>query len=160
MGATSGMINATIYSSKGSLLEEQKNIRTNRGQTDALTWIDYKSMPFTQCVINETLRYANIIGGIFRRATSDVQLGGFTIPKGWKVFASFRAVHMNENHFKDARTFNPWRWQSAYGTFLRNLHNLHFNRWTPVGEDKLVFFPTTRTQKKYPIQVKRITAAM
>ncbi|GAB2258381.1 hypothetical protein Droror1_Dr00014541 [Drosera rotundifolia] len=169
------------------LKEEQKNIRTNRGQTDALTWIDYKSMPFTQCVINETLRYANIIGGIFRRATSDVQVGGFTIPKGWKVFASFRAVHMNENHFKDARTFNPWRWQTDGGAKYPSqvfmpfgggprlcpgyelarvsisifLHRLVTQfRWTPVGEDKLVFFPTTRTQKKYPIQVERITAAM
>jgi len=27
--------------------------------------------------------------------------------------------------------------------------------WTPAGEDKLVFFPTTRTQKRYPINVQR-----
>jgi len=27
--------------------------------------------------------------------------------------------------------------------------------WTPAGEDKLVFFPTTRTQKRYPINVHR-----
>lgn len=36
---------------------------------------------------------------------------GYTIPKGWKVFASFRAVHLNPEYYKDARTFNPWRWQ-------------------------------------------------
>jgi cytochrome P450 len=36
---------------------------------------------------------------------------GYTIPKGWKVIASFRAVHLNAEHFKEARTFNPWRWQ-------------------------------------------------
>lgn len=36
---------------------------------------------------------------------------GYTIPKGWKVFASFRAVHLDQDHFKEARTFNPWRWQ-------------------------------------------------
>lgn len=36
---------------------------------------------------------------------------GYKIPKGWKVFSSFRAVHLDPNHFKDARTFNPWRWQ-------------------------------------------------
>ncbi|MCI29991.1 cytochrome P450 90A1, partial [Trifolium medium] len=27
--------------------------------------------------------------------------------------------------------------------------------WSPAEEDKLVFFPTTRTQKRYPILVKR-----
>lgn len=33
------------------------------------------------------------------------------IPKGWKVFASFRAVHLDPDNFEDARTFDPWRWQ-------------------------------------------------
>uniref|UniRef100_M4EIY6 Cytochrome P450 n=1 Tax=Brassica campestris TaxID=3711 RepID=M4EIY6_BRACM len=63
-------------------------------------------------VVNETLRIANIIGGVFRRAMTDVEIKGYKIPKGWKVFSSFRAVHLDPNHFKDARTFNPWRWQS------------------------------------------------
>lgn len=27
--------------------------------------------------------------------------------------------------------------------------------WVPAEEDKLVFFPTTRTQKRYPIILKR-----
>jgi cytochrome P450 family 90 subfamily A polypeptide 1 len=27
--------------------------------------------------------------------------------------------------------------------------------WVPAEEDKLVFFPTTRTQKRYPINVQR-----
>lgn len=41
-------------------------------------------------------------------------LSGYTIPKGWKVFACFRAVHLDHEHFKDARTFDPWRWQVRY----------------------------------------------
>lgn len=36
---------------------------------------------------------------------------GYKIPKGWKVFLSFRGVHLDPNNFNDARTFNPWRWQ-------------------------------------------------
>lgn len=168
------------------LKEEQEKIRAKRGETESLTWSDYKSMPFTQCIFNETLRVANIIGGIFRRTTSDVHIRGYTIPKGWKVFASFRAVHMDEEHFKDARTFNPWRWQSDTGatcppgvftpfgggprlcpgyelarvTLSVFLH--HFVTkfsWEPAEEDKLVFFPTTRTQKRYPIYVQRRDAA-
>lgn len=54
---------------------------------------------------------ANITSGVFRRAMTDIDIKGYTIPKGWRVFASFRAVHLDHDHFKDARTFNPWRWQ-------------------------------------------------
>ncbi|KAJ8443895.1 hypothetical protein Cgig2_032719 [Carnegiea gigantea] len=133
-------------------------------------------------VVNETLRVANIIGGIFRRTTSDINIRGYTIPKGWKVFASFRAVHMNDEHFKDARSFNPWRWQSENGaacppstftpfgggprlcpgyelarvTLSVFLHHIVTKfSWEPAEVDRLVFFPTTRTQKRYPINVQR-----
>ncbi|KAL9332604.1 hypothetical protein ACSQ67_002214 [Phaseolus vulgaris] len=94
------------------LKEEHDQIRARSDPGAPLEWTDYKSMVFTQCVVNETLRVANIIGGIFRRATTDINIKGYTIPKGWKVFASFRAVHLNPEYYKDARTFNPWRWQS------------------------------------------------
>ncbi|KAL3579031.1 hypothetical protein D5086_020535 [Populus alba] len=164
------------------ITEEHEQIRAKKGEGEALEWSDYKSMTFTQCVVNETLRIANIIGGIFRRTMTDVNVKGYTIPKGWKVFASFRGVHLDHEYFKDARTFNPWRWQSNSGaTCPANvftpfgggqrlcpgyelarvelsvfLHHLvtRFS-WTPAGEDKLVFFPTTRTQKRYPINVQR-----
>ncbi|KAM7499364.1 hypothetical protein LguiA_023778 [Lonicera macranthoides] len=165
-----------------STLEEHDEIRRKKGETEGLVWEDYKSMPFTQCVVNETLRVANIISGVFRRAMTDVNIKGYTIPKGWKVFASLRAVHLDQDHFKDARTFNPWRWQNnsaatssvnvftPFGGGPRRcpgselarvelsvfLHHLvtRFS-WVPAENDKLVFFPTTRTQKRYPIIVER-----
>ncbi|KAK7305861.1 hypothetical protein VNO77_43773 [Canavalia gladiata] len=165
------------------LKEEHDQIRARSDPDAALEWADYKSMAFTQCVVNETLRVANIIGGIFRRAMTDIDIKGYTIPKGWKVFASFRAVHLNPEHYKDARTFSPWRWQSnsseaanpgnVYTPFgggprlcpgyelARVVLSVFLHRfvtrfsWTPAEEDKLVFFPTTRTQKRYPIIVKR-----
>ncbi|XP_056169296.1 3beta,22alpha-dihydroxysteroid 3-dehydrogenase [Syzygium oleosum] len=164
------------------LKEEHDKIRADKYPRESLDWNDYKSMPFTQCVINETLRVANIISGVFRRAMTDVDVKGYTIPKGWKVFASFRAVHLDQDHFKEARTFNPWRWQNNSGSptpgniftpfgggprlcpgyelarveisvFLHHLVT-RFS-WVPAEEDKLVFFPTTRTQKRYPIYVRR-----
>ncbi|KDP44780.1 hypothetical protein JCGZ_01280 [Jatropha curcas] len=165
------------------LKEEHEGIRAKKSEgEEALEWNDYKSMPFTQCVVNETLRIANIIGGVFRRVMTDVQIKGYTIPKGWKVLASFRGVHLDHEYFKDARTFNPWRWQSNSGATSPGnvftpfgggprlcpgyelarvelsvfLHHLvtRFS-WTPAEKDKLVFFPTTRTQKRYPINVQR-----
>ncbi|KAK8935242.1 Cytochrome P450 90A1 [Platanthera zijinensis] len=321
--------------------EEQVGIRERKkGVQEALEWSDYKTMPFTQCVINETLRVGNIISGVFRRTVADVhykgRLGtdfvlvagcslrgldaetvaqcaetdelrglvsvsadlcglvaetdssalarwwfktpgwidqvhtdwycyplsltdrycyllslvemsffppmridgslwrtdaGYKIPKGCKVFASFRAVHLDENYFEDARTFNPWRWliphlNSKKETVIKGpskpeKHVIklppsvpHLNKFssilllefqgnmskdsgkqsagaptfTPFGggqrlcpgyelgrvevsvflhylvtcfswevaeKDKLVFFPTTRMLKGYPIHVQR-----
>ncbi|EXB58207.1 Cytochrome P450 90A1 [Morus notabilis] len=111
------------------LKEEHDQIRAKkRESSEALEWSDYKSMPFTQCVVNETLRIANIISGVFRRAMTDINIKGYTIPKGWKVFASFRAVHLEQEHFKDARTFNPWRWQNNSGGTSSSV-----NVFTPFG---------------------------
>lgn len=164
------------------LKEEHDEIRAKKSKQEPLEWSDYKSMPFTQCVVNETLRVANIISGVFRRAMTDINIKGYTIPKGWKVFASFRAVHLDHDHFQDARSFNPWRWQNNSGAtspvnvftpfgggprlcpgyelarvelsvFLHHLVT-RFS-WVPAEQDKLVFFPTTRTQKRYPIIVQR-----
>ncbi|KAK8592140.1 hypothetical protein V6N13_062726 [Hibiscus sabdariffa] len=109
------------------LKEEHEEIRVKKSKSEALEWSDYKSMTFTQCVINETLRVANIISGVFRRTMTDVNIKGYTIPKDWKVFASFRAVHLDHDHFKDARTFNPWRWQNIPGTSCSG------NFYTPFG---------------------------
>ncbi|GFY83511.1 Cytochrome P450 superfamily protein [Actinidia rufa] len=165
------------------LKEEHDEIRVKKGELEALEWNDYKSMPFTQCVVNETLRLGSIISGVFRRAMTDVDVKGYTIPKGWKVFASLRAVHLDHDNFKDARSFDPWRWQTNSGStnslnfftpfgggprrcpgaeLARGLSSQYsfttfvtrFS-WVPAEEDKLVFFPTTRTQKRYPIIVQR-----
>ncbi|KAK8612321.1 hypothetical protein V6N13_092437 [Hibiscus sabdariffa] len=35
--------------------------------------------------------------GVFRRTTTDVNMKGYAIPKGWKVFSSFRAVHLDHD---------------------------------------------------------------
>lgn len=164
------------------LKEEHDQIRANKScEDEPLEWTDYKSMAFTQCIVNETLRIANIIGGIFRVTMQDINIKGYTIPKGWQVFASFRAVHLNSDYFKDARTFNPWRWQknsevsspaNVYMPFgggprlcpgyelARVVLSVFLHRFVTryswsAEEDKLVFFPTTRTQKRYPIILKR-----
>ncbi|KAI3913833.1 hypothetical protein MKX01_004083 [Papaver californicum] len=176
------------------LKEEHEQIKNAKKEEKdgKLEWSDYKyNMPFTQCVINETLRVANIVSGVFRRAMTDVNIKGYTIPKGCKVFTSFRAVHLNQDHFKEATSFNPWRWQQKRGDtdqvvgpskMMLNLftpfgggprlcpgyelarveisvflhHLVTTFSWAPAEEDKLVFFPTTRTLKRYPIYLKRL----
>ncbi|GFY94027.1 Cytochrome P450 superfamily protein [Actinidia rufa] len=76
-----------------------------------LNWDDYKKMEFTQCVINETLRYGNVVRFLHRKAIKDVQYEGYDIPSGWKVLPVVAAVHLDPSHFDGPQHFHPWRWQ-------------------------------------------------
>ncbi|KAI3843054.1 hypothetical protein MKX03_018309 [Papaver bracteatum] len=93
------------------LLEEQQAIISRRENANSqLTWQEYKSMTFTSQVINETLRMTNGIPGIVRKASKDVHINGYVIPKGWIIMVVQTAIHMNQDKFKDPLSFNPWRW--------------------------------------------------
>ncbi|GMY20646.1 cytochrome P450 87A3-like isoform X1 [Fagus crenata] len=76
-----------------------------------ITWQEYKSMTFTHMVINETVRLANIVPGIFRKAVEDVEVKGYTIPKGWLVMVVPSVLHLNPTTYNDPLAFNPWRWE-------------------------------------------------
>ncbi|KAK3228763.1 hypothetical protein Dsin_000644 [Dipteronia sinensis] len=127
------------------LKEEHEEIRENKMMgREGLEWSDYKSMPFTQCVVNETLRVANIISGVFRRAMTDIDIKGATSSPG-NVFTPFGGGPRLCPGYELARV--------ELSVFLHHLIT-RFS-WVPAEEDKLVFFPTTRTQKRYPIIVQR-----
>jgi 3-epi-6-deoxocathasterone 23-monooxygenase len=90
-----------------------------------------------QKVISETLRMANIINGVWRKALKDVEIkgqfcrgwqfslricrsffnilcstiAGYSIPQGWCVLASFISVHMDEDNYENPHQFDPWRWE-------------------------------------------------
>ncbi|XP_075089891.1 cytochrome P450 87A3-like [Nicotiana tabacum] len=68
-------------------------------------------MSFTNMVINETVRLANIAPGIFRITLKDVQIKGYTIPAGWTFVVCPSSVHLDPNKYEDPLTFNPWRWK-------------------------------------------------
>eukprot|EP00257_Ricinus_communis_P008188 XP_002525487.2 abietadienol/abietadienal oxidase [Ricinus communis] len=91
------------------LLNEHDSLRKNRGDK-LLTWQHYKAMPFTQCVIDETLRIGGIAIWLMREAKEDVYYQEYIIPKGSPVIPFLSAVHLDENIYKGALTFNPWRW--------------------------------------------------
>ncbi|KAG1354597.1 Cytochrome P450 87A3 [Cocos nucifera] len=94
------------------LKEEHEAILKNRENPDSgITWNEYKSMSFTFQVINETVRLANIVPGIFRKAMQDIKIKGFTIPAGWGVMVCPPAVHLNPETYEDPLAFNPWRWK-------------------------------------------------
>ncbi|CAL9043134.1 unnamed protein product [Musa banksii] len=163
------------------LEEENMQLKKRRSLPgEDLQWTDYMSLSFTQDVITETLRLGNIISGIMRKAVRDVEIKGHFIPKGWCVFAYFRSVHLDENHYEEAYKFNPWRWKdkdmstcsfTPFGGGQRLcpgldlsrleasifLHHLVTNFTWVAEEDQIVNFPTVRMKRRMPIRVRRKT---
>ncbi|EXB50104.1 Cytochrome P450 87A3 [Morus notabilis] len=68
--------------------KEHEEIINKRDKKDVeITWQEYKSMTFTHMVINETVRLANIVPAVFRRAAKDVE--GKKLHVGSKTFMAF-----------------------------------------------------------------------
>ncbi|KAL4283809.1 hypothetical protein GQ457_16G009810 [Hibiscus cannabinus] len=94
------------------LTEEHERILKDREDAEAgLSWAEYKSMTFTQYVIDETLRLMNLLPGMLRRTITDIHVNGYTIPKGW-ILMAIPTVHLDPNIYEDPLTFNPSRWKN------------------------------------------------
>uniref|UniRef100_A0A0G7ZP11 Cytochrome P450 CYP720B12v2 n=1 Tax=Picea glauca TaxID=3330 RepID=A0A0G7ZP11_PICGL len=160
------------------LLKRKGNLRNEK-----LTWDDYQSMKFTQCVINETLRLGNFGPGVFREAKEDIKTkGGFMIPRGWTVYVFLTGTHLDNKYHSSALTFDPWRWQQhlqdqelsknpsfmPFGGGARLCPGMHLAklelalflhnfvtkfRWEALQHDKISYFPFPRLIKGLPIRL-------
>ncbi|XP_040992854.1 ent-kaurenoic acid oxidase 1-like [Juglans microcarpa x Juglans regia] len=101
---------------------EQEEIVRKRPPTQiGLTLKEFREMEYLSKVIDETLRLITFSLTVFREAKMDVNIGGYTIPKGWKVLVWFRSVHLDPEIYVNPKEFNPSRWDDftpKAGTFL------------------------------------------
>ncbi|XP_042495258.1 3-epi-6-deoxocathasterone 23-monooxygenase CYP90C1 [Macadamia integrifolia] len=167
------------------LTEENMELKRQKDSTGKeYDWTDYMSLPFTQDVINETLRMANIINAVWRKALKDVDINGYLIPRGWCVLASFTSIHFDDENYENSCQFDPWRWQKKEGILSSSnfftpfgggqrlcpgfefsrlevsifLHHLVTRyRWV-AEEDYSISFPTVKMKKKLPITVTPISS--
>jgi len=80
------------------------------GRSRLPTTEDRKSMPYTEAVICEVLRYSSIVVGAILHSTSeDTTLRGFELPKGSIVMANLYNVHHDPETWKDPENFRPER---------------------------------------------------
>ncbi|XP_062074212.1 cytochrome P450 87A3 [Humulus lupulus] len=162
------------------LTEEHDRIVTNRENADSgVTWKEYKSMTFTFQVINETVRLANIVPGIFRKTLRDIQFKGYTIPADWAVMVCPPAVHLNPAKYEDPLAFNPWRWRGielnggskhfmAFGGGMRFCVGTEFTkvqmavflhclvkkyRWSQIGGGNIVRTPGLQFPNGFQVQI-------
>ncbi|XP_057492731.1 cytochrome P450 85A1-like [Actinidia eriantha] len=160
------------------LRKEHLAIRERKKAEDPIDWNDFKSMRFTRAVIFETSRLATIVNGVLRKTTKDMELNGFVIPKGWRIYVYTREINYDPRLYPDPLTFNPWRWMDKrsdsqnyffiFGGGTRQCPGkelgiaeistfLHYfvtkYRWEEVGGDQLMKFPRVEAPNGLHVRV-------
>ncbi len=83
------------------------------------TVADLPRLPYTESVINETLRVYPTAWMVGRENIETVELGGYTMPVGTTFFMPQWVIHRDARWFDDPETFRPERWE---GGLLQRLH--------------------------------------
>ncbi|BFG26486.1 hypothetical protein CerSpe_127600 [Prunus speciosa] len=163
------------------LRKEHLAIREKKRPDDPIDWNDLKSMRFTRAVIFETSRLATIVNGVLRKTTQDMELNGYLIPKGWRIYVYTREINYDPFLYPDPLTFNPWRWLDKsleshnycliFGGGTRQCPGkelgiaeistfLHYfvtrYRWEEVGGDKLTKFPRVEAPNGLHLRVSHL----
>lgn len=71
---------------------------------------DAKNLPYTRALINETMRLLPPAWVIGRKAIEDVEIGGWTVPRGTQVLTPQCVVHKDPRWFDEPDAFRPERW--------------------------------------------------
>ncbi|KAK3874427.1 hypothetical protein Pcinc_020632 [Petrolisthes cinctipes] len=79
---------------------------------------DKARLPYTDGVINEALRMSSLTPiGIHHLVRTDIQLAGYTIPKGTVINNVTQSIHTDTRYWKDPHQFLPERWLDDKGCF-------------------------------------------
>ncbi|KAM4110458.1 hypothetical protein ACB094_03G196900 [Castanea mollissima] len=162
------------------LREEHLAIRERKKPEEPIDWNDYKSMSFTRAVILETSRLATVVNGVLRKTTQDLELNGFFIPKGWRIYVFTRDINYDPHLYPKPFTFNPWRWMDKsleshsycflfgaggrlcpgkelglvkVSTFLHYFVTKY--RWEEVGEVEIIKFPRVEVPNGLHVRVSK-----
>lgn len=84
-------------------------IRTVVGDTEDPTYVHCQSLPYTEAVIYETLRYYPPLTILTRTSTNPTQLDGFNLPANQSIFIPVKVVMRDPTYFPDPDTFDPTR---------------------------------------------------
>jgi len=64
-------------------------------------------------VVDEALRLVPPVGGGFRAAAREAEVGGYRVPRGWNVTFSIAGTHSDGEVYVQPGRFRPERWLDA-----------------------------------------------
>ncbi|XP_068563308.1 cytochrome P450 2J6-like [Cebidichthys violaceus] len=98
----------------------QAEIKRVIGQFRQPSMEDRANLPYTDAVIHEAQRMGNIVPLNLPHATNrDIQLGGYTIPKGVTIIPNLTSVLFDKNEWETPDTFNPGHFLNEGGKFVK-----------------------------------------
>ncbi|XP_069775712.1 cytochrome P450 2K4-like [Narcine bancroftii] len=81
---------------------------------------DRKHLPYTDAVIHETQRFANIVPlNLPHETTTDVNFRGYLIPKGTQIIPSLTSVLRDKSYWERPEEFYPMHFLDKDGNFVR-----------------------------------------
>uniref|UniRef100_A0A3Q3W672 Cytochrome P450 2K1-like n=1 Tax=Mola mola TaxID=94237 RepID=A0A3Q3W672_MOLML len=102
---------------------------------------DRKNLPYTNAVIHEIQRLANIVPmAIPHKTARDVTLHGYFIKEGTTVFPLLTSVLYDESEWESPHTFNPSHFLDKEGKFIRRDAFMPFSPSTLVSDLQCFFF--------------------
>ncbi|XP_068135084.1 cytochrome P450 2K6-like [Hyperolius riggenbachi] len=113
-----------------------------------------KNMPYTNAVIHETQRNANVLPmSLPRETTKDVYFMGYHLPKGTYIIPLLESVHYDDTQFQHPESFSPENFLDSNGAFVKKAAFMPFSagRRVCAGETlakmELFLFFTSLMQK-------------
>ncbi|KAK3026535.1 hypothetical protein RJ639_041832, partial [Escallonia herrerae] len=152
------------------LVDENMELKRNKvGSCEGYAWTEYMSLAFTQNVISETLRMANIINAVWRKALKDVEI---IVKNMFETCYIIRSIALCKHFLRktgggssvNSNTFTPFGGGQRLcpGLELSRLeisiflHHLVTTYRRVAEEDDIVTFPTVKMKRKLPITIMPI----
>ncbi|XP_062338350.1 cytochrome P450 2J2-like [Osmerus eperlanus] len=113
---------ALLYMMKYSEVQEkvQDEIERVIGLSRPPCMTDKINMPYTEAVIHETLRVANLIPlNISRMASKDTTVGGYFIPQGTVLNTNLSSVLNDKTEWEKPDMFYPQHFLNEHGHFFK-----------------------------------------
>lgn len=103
------------------LVDELTTVRN--GDASIAEWDEVE---YTEQIILETMRLYPQVPNLFRRPTTDVEIGGYHVPAGTVVVPSVWATHRDDRWYDRPHAYRPERWQDDRRTQLPQFAYLPF----------------------------------